>query len=216
MRITKDPEERRNEILDAAGHLFITKGYNSVSILDIAKEIGVAKGTIFYYFKSKEELLDATFLKVFEKVIANAQIIVADKNLSAIEKLMKLTDIDIVTGRDAKLKEFFETSPPPGNHDMTLKRLVLLITAVSVHLADVIKQGINEKTMYTRYPDEVAEILMAAEKTLFIGLFEFTPEAIHKKMIALLHVFEIVLNLEDGVLMPVAEKYIELTKLFGI
>ena len=216
MRVTKEPEERRNEILDTAGRLFMTKGYNSVSISDIAEEIGIAKGTIFYYFNSKEELLDAAFLKVFEKIIANAKKIVDDKNLNAIEKMIKLADIKSVTRGDEKLKEFFETSPPPGNNEMTLKRLILFISSVSPLIAQIIKQGINEKTMYTRYPDEVAEIITAAEKTLFLGLFECSPEALLKKMFAYLHFVEIVLNVKEGTFAPIAQKFVDLTRLFGI
>jgi AcrR family transcriptional regulator len=216
VRITKQPEERKNEILETAGQLFITKGYNSVAISDIADEIGIAKGTIFHYFKSKEELLDAAFLKIFEKLVNNAQAIADDTSLSAIEKMTKLTDMDNLIGGDVKLKEFFETAPPPGNHDMTLKRLVLFISSMSPVMSQIIKQGISEKIMYTKYPDEVAEIIIAAEKTLFLGLFERDPEALLKKMIAYLHVVELALNIEEGTFAPIAEKFVELERTLGI
>jgi len=45
MRIIKDPEERKIEILDTAERLFTTKGYKQTTILDILNEIGIAKGT---------------------------------------------------------------------------------------------------------------------------------------------------------------------------
>ena len=44
MRITKEPEVRRQEILDAALQIFGEKGYEKTSIADIAKAIGVAQG----------------------------------------------------------------------------------------------------------------------------------------------------------------------------
>ena len=44
MRITKEPEERKQEIFDAALRLFGEKGYEKTTITDIAKEIGVAQG----------------------------------------------------------------------------------------------------------------------------------------------------------------------------
>jgi len=55
MRIVKEYDERRNEIIDTAKKLFITKGYNKSSVNDILNEIGIAKGTFYYYFASKEE-----------------------------------------------------------------------------------------------------------------------------------------------------------------
>lgn len=59
MRITKEPEERKQEILDTALKLFGEKGYERTSITDIAKAIGVAQGLCYRYFPSKEALFDS-------------------------------------------------------------------------------------------------------------------------------------------------------------
>ena len=58
-RIAQDPEVRRKEILDAAEALFEEKGFQKTTISDIAKAMKVAQGMLYYYFKSKEELLGA-------------------------------------------------------------------------------------------------------------------------------------------------------------
>ena len=58
MRVTKEPEVRRQEILDAALRLFGEKGYERTSIADIAKAVGVAQGLCYRYFPSKEALFD--------------------------------------------------------------------------------------------------------------------------------------------------------------
>ena len=50
-------EERRNQILDAASRLFARKGYKGATIREIAREAGVAEGTIYNYFASKHDLL---------------------------------------------------------------------------------------------------------------------------------------------------------------
>ena len=57
-RITKAPEERRQEILDTAMKVFYEKGYEKTSISDIAREMNVAQGLCYRYFSSKEELFD--------------------------------------------------------------------------------------------------------------------------------------------------------------
>lgn len=59
MRITKEPEERRQEIFDAALKLFGEKGYEKTTITDIAREIGVAQGLCYRYFPSKEVLFES-------------------------------------------------------------------------------------------------------------------------------------------------------------
>jgi len=50
-------EATRQEILAAAGILFIKKGYDATSVDDIADAANVAKGTLYYHFKSKDEVL---------------------------------------------------------------------------------------------------------------------------------------------------------------
>ena len=43
-RITKEPETRKNEIIDAAGELFLTQGFDETSVSDIVARVGVAQG----------------------------------------------------------------------------------------------------------------------------------------------------------------------------
>ena len=56
MRISKDPEVRRREIIDTAMKVFSQNGYEATSMTDIAKEINVVPGLCYRYFKSKQEL----------------------------------------------------------------------------------------------------------------------------------------------------------------
>ena len=59
MRIVKDPEERRQEIVDGAIRVFARKGYEKAAISDIAGEIGISQGLCYRYFPSKEAIYDA-------------------------------------------------------------------------------------------------------------------------------------------------------------
>jgi AcrR family transcriptional regulator len=54
----KDLAKKR--IIDAAYKIFYRKGYHSSTMNDVAKEVGVSKGSLYSYFKSKEELLQIT------------------------------------------------------------------------------------------------------------------------------------------------------------
>ncbi len=56
MRISKDPQVRKREIMDAAMKLFAQKGYEATSMTDIAKEVKVVSGLCYRYFRSKEDL----------------------------------------------------------------------------------------------------------------------------------------------------------------
>lgn len=56
-RISKEEKARiRQSLLDVAGRLFIEQGYENTSTKSIAKEVGIAEGTLFNYFKTKADL----------------------------------------------------------------------------------------------------------------------------------------------------------------
>ncbi len=58
-RTPKNVEDRREQIIDAAMHVFAQKGYSNATNKDIAREAGITPGLIYYYFESKEALLYA-------------------------------------------------------------------------------------------------------------------------------------------------------------
>ena len=68
MRIVKTAEERKNEILDVAEELFAEKGYDNASTNDIIARIGIARGTLYHHFSSKEEILDAIVDRMTMKI----------------------------------------------------------------------------------------------------------------------------------------------------
>ncbi len=70
MRPMQDPQKRINEILDAAERLFFEKGYDRTTVKDIAKVMGVAQGTMYYYFKSKEEVLKGVIGRKADMVLS--------------------------------------------------------------------------------------------------------------------------------------------------
>ncbi|MBR6476951.1 MAG: helix-turn-helix transcriptional regulator, partial [Lachnospiraceae bacterium] len=63
----KEAEERKKEILDAAEELFIARGYDETSTSDILEKVGIARGTLYYHFKSKEEILDALIDRIMQE-----------------------------------------------------------------------------------------------------------------------------------------------------
>jgi AcrR family transcriptional regulator len=67
------PRRRHQEILEAAARVFHEKGYESTSIQDIADEIGILKGSLYYYIRSKEDLLYEIIQGVHEDALANVE-----------------------------------------------------------------------------------------------------------------------------------------------
>jgi AcrR family transcriptional regulator len=66
----KMPRKRRGEVLDAAARVFHEKGYEATSIQDIADEVGILKGSMYYYISSKEDVLFEMLQEVHEAALA--------------------------------------------------------------------------------------------------------------------------------------------------
>jgi AcrR family transcriptional regulator len=65
---TQRTDNRRTQLLDAAAALFAARGYHATSMRDIAKEVGMLSGSIYYHFESKEEMLLAVYELGVERV----------------------------------------------------------------------------------------------------------------------------------------------------
>lgn len=65
---TKSPERRLTDIQAAAKALFFRKGYQSTTIDQVAREAGISKGTVYLYFKNKEELYISLMIPVTTKL----------------------------------------------------------------------------------------------------------------------------------------------------
>lgn len=90
MRITKEPEERKQEIFDAALKLFGEKGYEKTTIADIAKAIGVAQGLCYRYFPSKEVLFDSAIDQYADILVAQFADLAENSNIPLKEFIEKM------------------------------------------------------------------------------------------------------------------------------
>ena len=88
MKTVKEGEVRKQEILMVARELFVTKGYEQTSVNDILKIVDIAKGTFYYYFNSKEEVLAAIILDIVEEGAKRAEQILKDKSVPLINRIM--------------------------------------------------------------------------------------------------------------------------------
>lgn len=80
--------DKRGRILDSAMRVFASKGFFGAKVSDIAQEAGVADGTIYLYFKSKDDLLISLFESQMERV--NAELTAAMKDApDAVDKLRR-------------------------------------------------------------------------------------------------------------------------------
>ncbi|MEA1940088.1 MAG: TetR/AcrR family transcriptional regulator, partial [Candidatus Caldatribacteriota bacterium] len=175
-RELKNYHERKNEFLDTAQQLFFTQGYEQTSVEMIIRKMGLSKGTFYYYFTSKEELLDKLTCRMGEKILKEVKRIANREDLDAVAKLnkayaaagsVKLKNIKLLK---VLLKTLYDDKNIFFRHKMFMNSIEILVPEFS----KIIRQGVNEKVFNTPFPGESARLIF----TIGYALFDKVPQLI--------------------------------------
>lgn len=148
-RTIKDPEVRYAELLDAAQQLFAANGYEKTMIRDIVRKAGVAKGTFYYYFPTKEAALEAIMAvqatKLVESFISSQIHFAAVEKLQFfIEQLFIPNDIEVIFNKLWEEKQF----------DLFYSVCKTADAIINPLIADILQQGNREGTMHVLLIDD--------------------------------------------------------------
>jgi AcrR family transcriptional regulator len=92
-RVRKDADVRRNELLDVVLGLCVSQGFESLSIEQITGAAGVAKGTFYYYFESKQDVLEQLVARFGEEHINFVDAEMNNVGGSALQKLRAMAAV---------------------------------------------------------------------------------------------------------------------------
>lgn len=199
MRIVKEAAQRRNEILDVAERLFCTNGYDNTSTNDILAEIGIARGTLYYHFKNKEDILDAMIDRILDETIRKAENIALDESVPVLERLTKTVlaaNVDTKTGN-----MILEQVHKPQNALMHAKMQEKLLSQLVPLFVKIIEDGISGSLMQTDYPEDTVQMLLLYSNSVFDDSIEYPSETKKRKVLAFISNTEILLHMEKGSLL---------------
>lgn len=195
-RIVKDPIERRQEIVEAARDLFDRQGYRNTTIADVMDHLGIAKGTIYHYFKSKEELLEAVIEMTVDESIEQMRRLVDEMEGSALEKFRRLVE----AGRMAdEHDDILDHLHQPGNVGMHTQLLMAVIAKQAPLYAELIRQGCEEGVFQVEHPLETAEfVLIGVQFLTDMGIYPWAEEDLMRRAMAIPAMVEAQLNAPAG------------------
>ena len=196
MRVVKEAEERKNEILDVAERLFTVKGFDNTSTNDILKEIGIARGTLYYHFKSKEDILDAMIERITDRFTRAAESIAKKKEVPVLQRLT-MTVMALNVENDPE-SEIMEQIHKPQNALMHQKMQECMLSRVNPILTGLIEEAIEQGICNTAYPSETIEMVMLYSTTVFDTLSEHSKEEREQKIAAFVYNLERLLGMESG------------------
>lgn len=182
MRTIKNPHERKREFLDTARKLFFSKGYEQTSVDEIIKEVGLSKGSFYYYFKSKEDLLDELTKELSLQILTKIEEIVNRDDLDAISKLNKsFSEAAAIKFENIQLiKTLLKVLCDEKNVYFRYKIYQKNTDIVAPEFYRIVQQGIKEKIFNTPYPLESSKMIFALANALTERIAELVLEVNEK------------------------------------
>ena len=187
-RISKAPEERRQELIDAAMELFWTQGYEKTIVSDIVKRVGVAQGLFYYYFESKQDVFLATIDQFVQVHVEELAALLRDSTVSPIERMH-----NVVRELGSFLRKVDAVGPRPisgMNYEMQVKIHQHVMELMEPFLTQVLTEGDAQGVLSAPYPTHIARFILSG----FVGV-ESWPGAPHAD-----EMLELVLRLVERLL----------------
>jgi AcrR family transcriptional regulator len=167
-------KDKKNQIIEAAAHVFAQKGYAGSSVADIAVKAEIGKGTIYAYFASKEDLFFAVFEWFVMRSGASAKVSVSHLGGSAAQRLEALSDS--IMGMWDEIKdafnltiEFWAASSSSQMRDRFKEAFRQLYAEFRVLVVALIRDGIGRGEFRSDIdPESVAAALVGTWDALFL------------------------------------------------
>lgn len=197
MKVVKEGEVRRREILVTARELFVTKGYEQTSVNDILKIVDIAKGTFYYYFASKEEVLEAIILDIVEEGARRAEQIIKDKSIPLVNRIMMaiMAQAPEFEGSE-EIKEEMHKVENAKLEQLYTRAMLKRMTPV---LREPVIEGMEQDVFHLEYPTECIESILLLGHMMFdCDVFEWEMEEYPKKIQAFLGNAERMLGTKEG------------------
>ncbi|MDP1604258.1 MAG: TetR/AcrR family transcriptional regulator [Legionella sp.] len=196
-RIVKNPEIRKAEIIQVAKDLFEKKGYAHTSIEAIIKEAQIAKGTFYYYFKTKRDILTAIVDNIASDMELYFQSIIENKHISPLEKIKLM-----IAGEEKKSK----TQPfvmavlhEAENRELQEELNVRTLHTIGPLLTHALNEGYKTKLFSREIRLETLQLILAGSQfVLDSGLLALTTEQRHNYLKALQDMLETILGAKSG------------------
>ena len=164
----KKGEKRKKELLKIAYDMFLTQGYENTSVDEIIEKANIAKGTYYYHFQSKEQMLEEVIDMMIDNEAKMAKQVIG-MDISVPQKIVGiLTSIKPTEAEQPIKNTLFQPENVLMHHKVRKKLIDVLIPLLS----EVINEGVNEGIFECdNIPERVKMLLIISDGTFNEGAF---------------------------------------------
>lgn len=159
--------DRKTEILQVATNLITKKGYNAVSMRDLAKEMDMKAASLYNHIKNKQEILSIIILEIAEAFTGGMSTIFSE-NTSAIEKLKKLIalHIDISINYSGAMAIMHNDWKHLQHNE--LERFVTLRNDYENKFRSILKEGIAKGSIQNKNVEVMLFSMLSTLQTMYL------------------------------------------------
>jgi AcrR family transcriptional regulator len=170
-RKQRERERRRQQIIVAAKRVFSEKGFSKTTMEDIAREAELSPGTLYLYFKNKDELYASLSLRILQYMNIRLEDVKKENNTSPEQKIASIKEAlhDVYQFDPMILLNMFhlQSSETLKNLSSPLLENITELSRNSLQIiADIFKNNSGRNTFLTRQPTAAADIVWS----LFTGV----------------------------------------------
>lgn len=151
------------QILDALQNLMESRSIQSISVSEIAQTAGMGKGSIYYYFPSKDAILDALIERNYEKPLETAKTLAGQTEISPFTRMAMIFQACRSSSSEFLRQEEKEPVSLTGAQEHAFihqKYMAHLVSELKPVLAEIIRQGIDSGKIHFSDPAALAEIVL--------------------------------------------------------
>jgi AcrR family transcriptional regulator len=183
-RKEREKERRRQQIIVAAKRIFSAKGFNKATMEDIAEEAEISPGTIYIYFKNKDELYASLSIRILQHLNIRLEHVKNQNNVNDEQRIASLKDAlyDIYDFDPLILINLFHLQSSESLKNLSpelLSEIKRLSQSSLKIMSDIFSEGISTGVFIKANPNALADIFWA----LFSGviLWEESKKIIDNK-----------------------------------
>ena len=155
---------RRESILDAAEDLFLRQGYEGTSVHQVVQRVGIAQGTFYYHFPSKEAVLDALVERALHPFGEAAQTRATEDRPPWERVVEVLSQVLRIRSERGPLMAYIHREGNLKLHETFLRRVKERFGPLLVSL---LEEGMASGTLHVHAPEETASFLLVTAEYLF-------------------------------------------------
>jgi AcrR family transcriptional regulator len=159
-RDIKHPDTRRQELLDIAARSFAERGYDSTTVDDVIRQAGLSKGAFYYYYPSKQALLEGLATAAATRALEALQPVMNASGLGAVDRLNAFLRQGRQTHDAAATLAVFESIFRPDNVVLYHRMHAAVMAVMLPPLTEILAQGVAEGSIRSNDPRTTAELVL--------------------------------------------------------